>query len=823
MLAWQELRHHPSRLGGVLLAIVISVGFISAALVFVSTESSAIGKSATAPTSGADVLVGLPIEPEQAARAQQVIADIDGVQLVEPIFRTFASTEAANGTGSIDVNSLSADPRLRWSELESGRWPDRTGEIALSTQAAEHLGLQLGDQLEVIGYAEKPVPLPVIVVGLSTTERSLFGNVQDSGFMTVADLQAHPGIGGTPEFLVIAESGVTPTDLARRIDGALAGSPFAQDRQVQTSAEAAAAMVAALAGGVDVFRNLLLVFGAIALLVGTIMIANTFTILVAQRRRQIALLRAVGASTGQVRQTFLIEALVVGAVGSLVGVGFGIGIATIASAWSGSLTWGLAVPVVQLVATVAVGLVITLLAALVPSAQAMRVKPLEALRPMSGTDAKRAAVARGVVSLVLVAIGVGLAVLSLAGAAGPQGLVLAVGGAMALSLGILLAAPFFVPPLLALVGTVVGAFGPTSRLAATNSVRNPGRAAATCTALMLAVGLIVTLQVGAASMTASMTKVLDEQYPVDVMVTDYSGRGIPESVQRDVAAVTGVAVAEPIATTDVGERGGPGLTLAGLTQDTQVVTGGLDQLDDQHVLVSGWAAQAYGLKDGSSITLNGAQSDATLIVAISRAATDSTGLVTPATLARLDPKAQTSSLWLSVEDRGASASVLADLERIVGTDQNLNLSGSVTEGAVIEQIVGVLLLIATGLLAVAVLIALIGVGNTLGLSVLERTRESALLRALGLQRGQLRAMLAVEAVMLAVVAAVVGVVAGIGFGYLGTAAAIGLISDAGAVFRISVPQTLAVVGIAVLAGLLASVLPARRAVRSTPVEALAEV
>lgn len=821
-LARQDLRHHPGRLGGVLLAIVISVGFIAAALVFVATESSAIGKSATASISGADAVVTVMIEPEQAVQAQQVIAGVEGVELVEPTYRTYVSTASAAGAGSIDVNSLSADPRLRWSDLASGRWPERAGEIALSSQAAEHLGVALGERMEIVGYGEKPQRVPVTVVGLSTTERSLFGDVQDSGFLPVAELQANPRIGGTPEFLVIAEPGTDPARLVERIDAALAASSYATNRQVITTEQSARDTIAALAGGIDVFRNLLLVFGAIALLVGTIIIANTFTILVAQRRRQVALLRAVGASTRQVRRTFLIEAVLIGAIGSVLGAGFGIGIATVVAAWSGSLSWGLTVPVVQLVATVVAGVLITGLAALVPSAQAMRVRPLEALRPASGTEAKRAAAARGVVSLVLAVVGVALAVLSLVGAAGPEGMVLAVGGAMALSIGILLASPFFVPPLLKVVGRVAGAFGPTSRLAATNSVRNPGRAAATCTALMLAVGLIVTLQVGAASMTASMTKVLDEQYPVDVMLTDYSGTAIPADVSRDVAAVDGVAVVEPVTMSDVSGVDDVALTLAALTPGTRVVSGGLDLLDDQHVLISAWAAKAYDLTEGGTVTLGSGRNAVTLTVAISRAAAYQISIVTPSTLAEVDPKARASSLWVSVDDRSRSAAVLADVRRIVGTGAGIDVSGSVAEGAMIEQVVGVLLLIATGLLGVAVLIALIGVGNTLGLSVLERTRESALLRALGLQRRQLRVMLAVEAVMLAVVAAVVGVAAGIGFGYLGTAAAVGLISDAGPVFRISLLQTLAVIGIAVLAGLLASVLPAHRAVRSTPVEALAD-
>lgn len=823
-LAWQEIRHHPARLGGVLLAIVISVGFISAALVFVSTEGASLGKSATAPISGADVVATLSIDQPQVAGAEKLLAGVPGVEVVEPSYRTYFSVRTSQGSGSIDLNSLPTDPRLRWSQLDSGRWPQRSGEIALSTGAADHLGLTVGDRLDLVGYGEKPESAPVTVVGLSTTERSLFGGVQDSGFMTTAALTTLPDFSGAPEFLLIGTPGTAAGDLAVRVDTAVGSSPYAQDHMVTTTAEAAKEMITNLAGGIDVFRNLLLVFGAIALLVGTIIIANTFTILVAQRRRQVALLRAVGASTAQVRRTFLIEAVLIGTVGSLLGVGLGIGIAAIAAAWSGSLAWGLAIPVVQLVVALVVGVLITVLAALVPSAQAMRVKPLEALRPATGAVAKRAAVARGVVSIVLVIIGLGLAGLALAGASPTLGLLLAVGGAMALSLGILLAAPFFVPPLLKVVGRLAGVFGATGRLAATNAVRNPARAAATCTALMLAVGLIVTLQVGAASTTASMAKVLDEQYPIDVTLTRYDQTTFTDSMRNDLGAVDGVSSVVPVRTTEVSSTGDSvSLTAAGIDADTTAVSGGLDELDDQHVLISAWAGKTFDLANGQQITLTGRRPAVTLTVAVSRAASEQTGLVTPATLDRLDPQAKASQLWISVPDRSQSASVLADIRTIIGSDQQIVLSGSVVEGASIEQVVGVLLLIATALLAVAVLIALIGVGNTLGLSVIERTRESALLRALGLQRGQLRAMLAIEAVLLAVVAAVVGVVAGIGFGYLGTVATIGLLSDTGPVFRMSVPQTAAVIGVAVLAGLVASVLPAGRAVRSTPVEALADV
>jgi len=316
---------------------------------------------------------------------------------------------------------------------------------------------------------------------------------------------------------------------------------------------------------------------------------------------------------------------------------------------------------------------------------------------------------------------------------------------------------------------------------------------------------------------ASAEQGIADRFPVALTVAgghDPLPAGLADKV-RAVAGVTGTAT---VVNAQV-EIGDEEWSVVGVPSEiTEVVPGLTVAADD--LVVSGGVAHDRGWSDGQHITLTVASQQRQLIVRVDHLGDMAQAVVSLNTLDTWAPKDPTTEVWASVDTRDA-ASARRTLEDTQALGTGLVIGGSLSFIVVLTQVLDVLLMIATGLLGAAVLIALIGVGNTLGLSVLERSRESALLRALGLQRSQLRTMLAIEALLLAVGGALVGIAVGIGFGALGTWALMQEMRQA-TVLRVSPPQLLVDAGIAVLAGLVASVLPARRAVRAAPTEALAE-
>lgn len=656
-------------------------------------------------------------------------------------------------------------------------------------------------------------------MGLTDEPKSLF---LQTGYVAPATFAAS---GDDPNqsaatWIVKASPGTDPTALVQTVSAALSS---VADVKVQPAEQVRAESLKKLTGEFDAFRNLLWAFAAIAAVVGMITIANTFTILLAQRRRQIGLLRAVGASGAQIRRRYLLEALALGVIGSALGLLAGAGLAAIGSSLTGSLFWGLALPAVDLSIAFGVGVAITVLAALLPVLRGTRVRPLEALQPEPASDEKRrAGIVRGVICGLLVVGGVVAGVLGLSTGAALQ---IAIAGSALVAIGVLFGAPLFVPGLLRLVGLLVRGFGVTPRLAAQNAVRNPRRASTTATALMLAVGLIVTLQVGTASARATMLDQIDRQRPVDISVSTWGAtKSLPGELVgqlRRVAGVDGAAVL-PSASADLtGAADDPydGMTVLGYGPHAAAVAADAPATiaDDQIYVSDNWRE----LKDGQQVGLKGHTGSLRLKVAKSPIVPLGQAMVSTANLNRLGAVVPDAMLWLSVPNRADAVAAATAVSELTNGGQ-YEVTGAIIEAVAMESVLNVLLAITTALLGVAVLIALIGVSNTLGLSVLERTRESALMRALGLQARSLRLMLLIEALLLAVVGVAVGVVAGIYFGWLGaTALAKQVAADVRLV--VDLPLTLGMVAVAILAAALASVLPGRRAAKASPTEALADI
>ncbi|RRD05487.1 ABC transporter permease [Arachnia propionica] len=806
--AVNEIRLHPGRFVATLLAVAISVGFMAAIVVGVRTEENAVGQKGTLWLSKADVVVS-GVEGE-AAEITERIATVDGVDDVLALKTTQAPLSKGDRSEFYALYAVPAE-NFRWSGLLEGSWPSAPDEIALSKQSAEKLGARVGDVVtaglgggeadeEGTGEAE------IKVVGLTDDPAPLFGGV---GYFA-PQMEA----GQTAAMLV--RTG-TPDATIPRITAEL-GQDFGADLEVTTAEAFRASYLKELTGGFEIFRNMLLGFAGISLIVGMIIIANTFTILLTQRRRQIGLLRAVGASSGQVAGRLVIEAFLLGLVGSLLGVGIGYLVALGVSLYTGSLAWGLAFPAGELLLAVLAGVLATVVSVIGPSLRATRISPLEALQVVpTAAQSKRLGIVRGVFC-VLFALGGG-ALLLPAFQDQKAGLLWAIAGCGLLSLAVLLAAPFYVSFLIRVVGGLFSATGPTVRLAVANSVRNPRRASATAVALMLAVGLVVTLQVGVSTMRSSAVQAINERYPVDILVR--AEKPLEPALINELRAAGAVsAVAEvssrTIAVTD--RQGEPFEFIVRNVNPAREQLGLSDKLaaSDGTIVVGRWATDFLP----ETVEVPGAGS---LKVVGSDSVESSEAAVSSATFEQITGTAEMREVWLKLVDR-TSMSGLNEVMKILEGREGLQTGGSAVLAGVMEQVINVVLIVLTGLLGVAVVIALVGVGNTLGLSVLERQRESALLRALGMQRSSLRKMLLVEALLLGAVGVGVGILAGVFFSWVGVTTSLNMFPEdqkIDAVFSVDLLYTGGLILVCILAAALASVLPGRRAANATPTEALA--
>lgn len=493
--AAREIRFHPGRVVATIIAIAISVAFMAGVSVFLETSRNAQANATSIYLTNADLTATATTDElfDDAALGQAAdkLAGVEGVQAV-----------AVLRTGSAGLSSAKADifaslygplGDLAWGSLKEGRAPESPTEVALSTGAAETLGVGVGDTVSASG-----MDLTLTVVGISEEPSSPFGQA----VYTSADSPAtYPSA-----ILIKATSGTDLEALASRVKSAVPGI------DVRTADSVRQQNLMNLTAEFDVMGYILQGFAIVSLLVGMIIIANTFNILLTQRRRQIGLLRAIGASSSQVQRKFLAEAILLGVIGAAIGVGLGIGLGAIGAAFLGQLSWGIQLPVTGLLVAFLVGVVATVIAALAPSLRATRVSPMEALQSTpSAAQAKRITLTRWIVCGLFGAFGAALVAVALTTTS--NNIIWAMAGSALLTVAVLGAAPIYVPWLIKGLGKLFSFGGPTVRLAAQNGARNPRRASATATALMLAVGLIVTLQVAVATVGATAQSAMEARYP----------------------------------------------------------------------------------------------------------------------------------------------------------------------------------------------------------------------------------------------------------------------------------------------------------------------
>lgn len=831
-VALSQLTTHARRFIAVGLAVMLSVAFLSTTLMVSASTQASLGASVGETYRKADLIAS----PGQAPLEQGALTSVTSLAGVSAAYgQQTASAVFAVGGNEVSgrVRNLAPDA-LEPSTLRTGRYPQTASEVAVDADTAERYGLQTGQQLK-LNANDGGTSVSVTISGVLVPSNDPFASAVPQLLAQTPAVSALAGDGNGLETIQVVMAGDGDTTARRQLAAALATSG-AGDAVLRTATEQVTYQVAQFSRGKDELTVILLAFAGVALVVSALVVSNTFAVLVAQRTRELALLRCLGAGRSQIRRSVLLEALLVGAVSSVAGVLAGAGLMTGLIAWAKTQPdkafATLSVPPTAILTGIAAGMLLTVIAALVPARAATAVAPLAALRPADpaglGNSKGRLRLIGGLLALVIGTVAL------VVGALGNQLLIALAGGAVSF-IGVLLCATLFVPRLVAFAGRMAAPTGVPGHLAARNAVRNPGRTSVTAAALLIGVTLVTLMMTGASSARLAFDQVLAQNYAVDMAVlASPDSPNIPAGgLAKEPAGPIGPSQVEAV------------LALDGVEAAALLPEAGTVKLDDADVPVYSLTASDVAvlrdstlkpepgkiyLPEGSpetpvTMTVGGTTLQLEPVVLKTR---NMSPLIDSATLSSMPGQTMNNpataggaALWILL-DKEISGDGVRDVQESVATALGVpaaSVSGAAIERVTFNKIIDVLLLVVTGLLGVAVLIALIGVANTLSLSILERTRENSLLRALGLTRGQLRGMLAIEAALVAGVAALLGTALGIVYGWLGAKSALSSVAEV--VPAVPWLQLLAVFGVAIAAGLLASVMPARRAARLSPVEGLA--
>ncbi|MBA2574938.1 MAG: FtsX-like permease family protein [Nocardioidaceae bacterium] len=843
-VTWHNLIARKLRLALSAFAIVLGVAFVAGSFIFTDALGGAFDGIVKGTTADVEVLprgagqfdsfgtdartipASLVAELSQLQEAEQVV----GTDQVQGVFVISKEGKLIGGNGppglAFNYNELTAITGDRILTVADGQLPSARDEVALDVDTADKAGYDIGDEVTLVTPGDPPT-MKAVLTGLVRfgSEGGLVGAT-----ITVFDDQVikdlfFDGKDVYTNVSLTAAEGVSQVQLRDAVEGvlpegleALTGDDFAADQQE---------IIGEILGFINTF---LLVFAAVALVVGTFLIINTFSILVAQRSRELALLRAMGASKTQVNRAVLAEAFVVSLVGSTVGLGLGYLLAIGLKALFGviGLDLGAADMPIELrtvLLSYVVGVIVTLIAAYLPARRASRISPVQAMRDdvaLAETSLRR----RFVLGAVMVAGGVALMVAGFAGSGG-RGLLLIGLGMLAILLGVALMAPVLGRPIIQALGSAYrGLFGTVGSLATENTLRNPRRTAATSSALMIGLTLVALMSILGQSAKVSTDKAIEESLTAELIVSNATGQFFSTAYAGQIRELDGVASVTTFRQA-AAKMGDSQVYLQAVDPESlgaalqlPVDSGSLRGFEDQSVFVSSTRAKSSNIDVGDSVKLNFPAGPMAFDVAgvfPVGGAVAGDFLLTLEGLQRSGIKPEDSLLFISKEPGASEASVRAGIEDVLADNPTVTLKNQKEFADEQKGLINTVLYIIYALLGLAIIIAILGITNTLALSVIERTREVGLLRAIGVSRRQLRSMVRLESIAISVLGAVLGVVMGIAFGIALQRA----IADQGIdVLSIPWPQLGVFVVLAGLVGVLAAVLPARRAAKLNVLDAI---
>ncbi|MEU6583190.1 FtsX-like permease family protein [Nocardia sp. NPDC046763] len=834
-VALRNLAAHKVRLVLTVLSVVLGTAFISGSFIFTDTLQSTFDGIFASQAKGVDVRVQ-PKEQQSLGVPNDVVdklSHLDGVKTVAPGVNgpvvLLKDGHAVQTGGAPSFGQSYLPPGRSVAEPDKfidGVPPAEPGQVAINKGGAERGGLKVGDHSTVLVPSKGNID--VTISGIYDIEASNTGGFISLQFEDAQARQLFTDGLHVAYVDIAAQPGVKADDLRDRIKAAL------PDYKVQNAQQVRDDFKAQLGNALKFINYFLLAFGSIALLVGTFIIYNTFSMLVAQRLRELALLRAVGASRGQISRSVVGESLIVGLLGSALGLAAGVGLAFGLSGLLNAFKLGLPTGTMSLeprtvLVALGVGTVVTVLSAYAPARRAAKVPPVEAMRSESNSAGESLRL-RTIIGAVLAVAGAVLVVLGARGTGGSAATVVGIGAA-ALILAVLFASPALSRPVVTGLGVLVRPFGPVGRMARNNAIRNPRRTAATAFALTLGLMLVSAIGMLGSSAKASVSDLVDKGVKADYILAGPPGGiiGVPlaatatvEQVPqvKDVVAFHGVALRVDGKQVLGTAPEGPMAKVLNYTMEQ-----GTDQIGDDDIMVSETYASDHDWKLGESVEISSMdyKKFKVTVAGIYKDTQLLQNMVTPMALYQktVPVSYQSSFLVLVAAQPGADLPAMRkNLEKateqyvIVQVQDRNDFKGA--EGKQIDTLLAILY----GLLALAVVIAILGIVNTLALSVVERRREIGMLRAVGMQRAQVRRSIYLESMLIAVFGAVVGVILGLalGVGFLKTLADLGIAT-------IAVPWTQIVLMLLAsgVVGVLAALWPAVRAARTPPLAAIADL
>ncbi|MFF8233155.1 ABC transporter permease [Streptomyces caelestis] len=788
---------HKGRLLLSALAVLLSVAFVTGSLIFSDTVSrtfdrlfaSTAADVTVSPKEGLDEAVPSGRTATLSAALAERVRQVDGVAAARAEVDVAGLTVVDEENEPVGPTTGAPTLGTAWNpterspvELTSGHAPRGDGQALLDSETADRKDVRIGDTLTVIA---PPGSFEVRVVGIATFTTTNPGAALVFLDTPAAQTKLLGDPGAATSISVDAAEGVGDERLKQRVAAAL--GPHTYD--LRTADEQAKSDVEQLGGFLDVIKYVMVGFAGVAVLVGVFLIVNTFSMLIAQRTRELGLLRALGADRRQVRRSVLTEALLLGLVGSTLGLAMGIGLAAGLIELMGLLGMNIdademVIGWVTPVTAYVVGLGVTFVAAYPPARRAAGVSPMAAL-----SDAEVAGVGRP-----LRVRAVAGAVVGAAGAAALAGCAVSErtsSAASLLGLGVVLtliatviAGPLLVRPVIRVLGAAFPAlFGSVGRMSQRNALRNPRRTGATAAALMVGLALVGGMSVASESMTASFDQQIDRTLGADFVIQNTNFLPFPKQVTDEVRGTEGVGLVVRGRFTPVAVRLPDGdrveTTAAGydprldeVANITYVRGDSAAALADGRLAMDRDFARDHGVRVGSTVPVEfpgGRRAELTVGALTDQDAAEGFGTQGGlyfglATLERYAPGGQDSALYVNAAPGTSDDDLRANLERTLDPYPQVQVRDLADYKQLVHDQIAVLLYLVYALLGLAIIIAVLGVVNTLALSVVERTREIGLLRAIGLARRQLRRMIRLESVVIAVFGAVLGLALGLVWG-----------------------------------------------------------
>ncbi|MER6199085.1 FtsX-like permease family protein [Streptomyces sp. NPDC001586] len=786
--ALRNVLAHKARLLMTVLAVTLGVAFVSGTLVFTDTlKKSLSGQSAksyegvavsvTSYGQGRDDNGQKEGEPGLSQQTLDKVKALGGVDSVSGRVSGFAGVGDEKGkligAGWSNKGSNYApvkdgkDPHYVFTQ---GAGPAKADEIALDKATADAGSYHVGDKVRVA--TNGPVK-EYSLAGVFTTED---GAVQAGGSLVLFDTKVAQELylkpGYYQELSVAAKAGASADQLLAEI------KPLLDDKhtKAQTGAALAKEQAKQIEKGMSNMSTMLLVFAGISLFVGIFLIYNTFTMLVTQRTKELALLRAVGANRGQVMRSVLAEALVVGAVsaaiGLLSGLGLAIGMRSLIGSFGAKLPGGdLVVAPGTIIAALVIGVLVTTLAALLPAWRTGRIAPVAAMGSAHLPASAKSLIVRNVIGSVIGVLAVGLVLLGVS-KGGSSGRMIMGAGAFFMLIGLIVLLPLLSKPVISAVRPLLQkAFGVPGKLAAQNAVRNPRRTAVTAASLAIGLTLVTTLSVLGITVGKVVDRMSTEKLKADYRVSMASDIGsLDKSVADTLAKAPGIKAVSPQAAgfLKIGEdlRSASGVTPGAIDQmlNIEVVSGSMDALGKGELAVAEKTAKKANLAVGSTLQVqfDDGQQGTLKVGAVYK---DLEGLLSPYVidnkiLGAHSEEQYIPQVYVNV-DGGASAAGQQKVIDALGKNPAITVATQQDMRNEMGGMINTMLNVMYGLLGMALIISVLGVVNTLAMSVFERTQEIGMLRAIGLDRSRVKNMIRLEAVVISLFGAVLGVAIGV--------------------------------------------------------------